>query len=53
MSCTDHGLIVILSDGRTVSVPLTWFPRLLEATAKQRTDWELIGDGIGVHWNSD
>ena len=52
VSCTNDALKVVLSDGRTVAVPLAWFPRLLEATARQRADWELIGDGIGVHWDS-
>jgi len=41
---------VLLADGRKVSVPLQWFPRLLHATPKQRAKWELIGDGIGIHW---
>lgn len=52
VSCTDHELSVVLSDGRTVSVPLTWFPRLVGASAKQRADWELIGGGIGIHWEA-
>jgi hypothetical protein len=51
-SCTDHALTVILDDGRTVSVPLVWFPRLLTASPKQRKDWELIGGGIGLHWDA-
>lgn len=52
VSCTDHELSVVLSDGRTVIVPLTWFPRLVGASAKQRADWELIGGGIGIHWDA-
>ena len=52
VSCTDDALSIVLSDGRAVSVPLVWFPRLLEATARQRSDWELIGGGVGVHWDS-
>jgi hypothetical protein len=52
VACTKDALSVELSDGRTVSIPLAWFPRLLEATARQRADWELIGGGIGVHWDS-
>ncbi len=52
VSCTENALSVLLSDGRTVSVPLAWFPRLLEATARQRNQWELIGGGIGIHWES-
>ena len=52
VSCTEDALTAMLSDGRTVSVPLTWFPRLLDATPKQRNQWELIGGGIGIHWKS-
>lgn len=43
-------LIVDLSDGRIISVPLAWFPRLLHASAAQKKKWEIIGDGVGVHW---
>jgi len=43
-------LLVELRDGRRVSVPLTWYPRLAEATPRERRNWELIGCGIGVHW---
>ena len=42
VSCTDHELSVVLSDGRTVTVPLAWFPRLVAALPKQRAHWELI-----------
>ncbi len=52
VTCTSDTLSVVLSDGRTISVPLAWFPRLVEATAKQRIDWELIGGGIGIHWGA-
>jgi len=52
VSCTDDALKVVLADGREVSVPLTWFPRLLSATSEQRNDWRLIGEGIGIHWES-
>ena len=52
VSCTDDALTVVLDDGRTVSVPLVWFPRLLAATPKQRKEWELIGAGIGIHWEA-
>lgn len=52
VSCTEDTLTVVLSDGREISAPLAWFPRLLEATAKQRREWELIGGGIGVHWEA-
>ncbi len=47
---TDDALIVDLSDGRTVSVPLAWFPRLLHGTPVERNMWRLIGDGEGIHW---
>src|SRR5208337_2013090 len=52
VSCTHDDLSVVLSDGRTVAVPLAWFPRLVRASAKQRADWELIGGGVGIHWES-
>ena len=39
-----------LADGRTISAPLSWFPRLLRGTRKQRSRWEVIGGGFGVHW---
>ena len=47
---TDERLIVRLADDREVSVPLAWFPRLLAATPEQRSNWSLIGGGIGIHW---
>ncbi len=47
---TDQALIVELRDGRKVSVPLGWYPRLAEGTAAERRRWELIGPGIGIHW---
>ena len=47
---TDDTLIVDLNDGRTVSVPLAWFPRLLHGTVKERKNWRLIGEGEGIHW---
>ncbi len=50
VTCSDHALTVVLDDGRTVSVPLAWFPRLLNATPQQRNEWEPIGGGIGIHW---
>jgi uncharacterized protein DUF2442 len=52
VSCSAHTLNVNLADGRTISVPLAWFPRLLEATPAQRAEWELIGGGIGIHWET-
>jgi len=47
---SKDALSVELNDGRTIAVPLQWFPRLLHATSKERTSWRLIGDGHGVHW---
>jgi hypothetical protein len=47
---TDDTLSVDLSDGRTVSVPLAWFPRLTYATEAERRNWRLIGKGYGIHW---
>ena len=47
---TDDNLIVSLMDGRTISVPLVWYPRLLNATAKQRRHWQIAGGGYGIHW---
>jgi len=46
----DDDLTVDLADGRRVSVPLAWYPRLLHASPKQRASWELMGDGLGIHW---
>jgi len=48
VKCTDADLIVELLDGRTISAPLVWFPRLFQATQEQLANWELLGDG--VHW---
>ena len=47
---TDDELVVHLVDGRKVSVPLAWYPRLLHASSEERNEWELIGDGEGIHW---
>jgi hypothetical protein len=47
---TDDTLIVDLLDGRTISVPLVWYPRLLSATPAQRANWRLAGGGFGIHW---
>jgi hypothetical protein len=46
----DASLIVDLMDGRTISVPLAWYPRLLHATANQRAHWEKAGAGYGIPW---
>lgn len=42
--------MVELSDGRSISAPLTWYPRLLHGTAEERSNWRLIGQGAGVRW---
>jgi len=49
-SVTDDRLIVVLADGRELSAPLTWFPRLIQASKQQRQNWRLIGRGHGIHW---
>jgi len=46
----DCALHFILADGREISAPLEWFPRLRDASAEQRNHWRLIGKGVGVHW---
>ncbi|HST51298.1 MAG TPA: DUF2442 domain-containing protein [Pyrinomonadaceae bacterium] len=50
VSVGDDTLAVDLSDGRTISVPLAWFPRLLHGTPEERSNWRFIGDGVGIHW---
>lgn len=50
MSVTDNALTVELADGRTISVPLAWYPRLLHGTPEERNHWRLIGRGEGIHW---
>ncbi|NOT01816.1 MAG: DUF2442 domain-containing protein [Phycisphaerales bacterium] len=47
---SDDALSVELSDGRTISAPLVWYPRLLHASARERGNWRLIGRGHGIHW---
>ena len=49
---TQDSLHVDLADGRTISVPLAWYPRLLLATADERKRWRLIGRGRGIHWEA-
>jgi hypothetical protein len=46
----DADLVLRLSDGRTVSAPLAWFPRLLHGTPEQRNNWRLVVKGVGIHW---
>jgi len=50
VNVTKDTLTVDLSDGRTISVPLAWFPRLQHATTQERKHWRLIGKGQGIHW---
>jgi hypothetical protein len=47
---TDDELVVDLLDGRTISVPLAWYPRLLHAAPEQRENWQISGGGFGIHW---
>lgn len=51
VTVTDDTLTVELSDGRSLSVPLAWFPRLVHARPEERKSWRLIGRGHGIHWN--
>ena len=48
--CTKEKLTFDLMDGRTISVPLAWYPRLLAATPAERANWKIIGGGFGIHW---
>jgi hypothetical protein len=50
VSVTEDALTADLADGRTISVPLAWFPRLAHGTAQERSNWRLIGGGEGIHW---
>ena|SRR5712691_10522110 len=50
VSVTEHSLVVDLVDGRIISVPLAWYPRLAHGTPAERSHWRLIGEGEGVHW---
>jgi len=50
VTVTDERLTVILADGRELSAPLAWFPRLMEAADAQRQKWRFIGRGRGIHW---
>jgi len=47
---TEDALSVSLRDGRVISVPLVWYPRLLNATPAQRKNWKIAGGGYGIHW---
>jgi hypothetical protein len=52
VNCTEDLLRVVLADGREVSAPLAWFPRLKNAPKEQRQNWRLIGGGVGIHWEA-
>ncbi len=45
-------LYILLQDGREIGIPLLWFPRLRKATMDQLNNWRLIGNGVGIHWES-
>ncbi len=47
---TEDTITVELSDGRSISVPLVWYPRLVRGTPEERSNWRLIGQGTGIHW---
>jgi len=50
VTASEDALIADLADGRTITVPLAWFPRLAHGTPEQRSNWRLIGGGVGIHW---
>ena len=50
VAVTDDALIVDLVDGRTISVPVSWYPRLAHGSSAERSHWRFIGDGEGIHW---
>jgi len=50
VSLTEDALVVELVDGRTIAVPLTWYPRLAHGSHVERAHWRLIGEGEGIHW---
>jgi hypothetical protein len=49
---TKDMLYVLLQDGREIGVPLLWFPRLRKASEEQLNNWRLVGNGVGIHWES-
>ena len=49
---TEDTISVNLMDGRTIAVPLAWYPRLLNASPEQLTQWEICGGGYGIHWEA-
>jgi hypothetical protein len=50
VSVSDDALVLDLADGRTVTAPLAWFPRLMHGTPRERANWRLIAGGEGIHW---
>lgn len=52
VSFTDDAICIALADGREISAPLAWFPRLQKASPEQRKKWRLIGGGVGIHWEA-
>ncbi len=52
LSFAKNTLHVVLTDGREISAPLEWFPKLRDANEQQRNNWRLIGRGIGIHWKN-
>jgi hypothetical protein len=50
VTVTDDSLMVDLADGRTITAPLAWYPRLVHGTPQERNNWQLIGNGEGIHW---
>lgn len=52
VAISDDSLSVELGDGRTIAVPLAWFPRLAHGSKEERADWRLIGKGLGIHWDA-
>ncbi|HHJ50511.1 MAG TPA: DUF2442 domain-containing protein [Phaeodactylibacter sp.] len=50
VATTETTISVDLSDGRTISIPINWYPRLLHATEEERKNWKLLGKGEGIHW---
>lgn len=50
MTIADDTIMAELSDGRSISVPLAWYPRFMHGSSSERTNWRLIGGGVGIHW---
>ena len=50
VAVSEDELVVVLADGRRIAVPLAWFPKLLNATTDERSKFEILGGGVGIHW---